>query len=324
MAFFAKLKENLKSVKERWSGGIASLFTGEPFDEFFWSELEERLILGDVGAVLSERIVEEMKREAKKRGVSTKSDLKSIFVSEIAGRLAAVEGMGQPFTVDDPPLVLLMVGVNGSGKTTSAGKLGTQFLRQGRQVILAAADTFRAAATEQLQIWGERAGVRVIAQKPGSDPAAVAFDAWQATRASSADVLIVDTAGRLHAKHNLMEELRKIHKVLEREAGADRIRTVLVLDAVTGQNGVAQASTFHRILPLSAVILSKYDNTAKGGIVLPIACDLKIPIRYIGLGEGIEDLSPFDPVEFAAALMEGDEENREENREKNRSGGDLK
>ncbi|MDR1377117.1 MAG: signal recognition particle-docking protein FtsY [Synergistaceae bacterium] len=307
MAFLAKLKENLKGVKERWSGGIASLFTGEPFDETFWSELEEKLILGDVGVDLSERIVGEMKREAKEKKISTKSDLKNVFVSNIAGRLAAVEGMGQPFTVGDPPLVLLMVGVNGSGKTTSAGKLATHFLSQGRQVILAAADTFRAAATEQLQIWGERAGVRVVSQKPGSDPAAVAFDAWQAARASSSDVLIVDTAGRLHAKHNLMEELRKIYKVLEREAGADHIRTVLVLDAVTGQNGVAQAATFNQIFPLSAVILSKYDNTAKGGIVLPIACDLKIPIRYIGLGEGIEDLSPFDPEEFASALMEREE-----------------
>ena len=304
MAFFANLKENLEGVKKRWSKGIASLFTREPFDEAFWDELEERLILGDVGVDLSERIVDEMKHEAKKRKVSTKSDLKGIFVTNIADRLSAVEGMGRPFSADDPPLVLLMVGVNGSGKTTSAGKLATQFLRQGRQVVLAAADTFRAAATEQLQIWGERAGVRVIAQKPGSDPAAVAFDAWQAVRASSSDVLIVDTAGRLHAKHNLMEELRKIYKVLEREAGAAHIRTVLVLDAVTGQNGVAQAATFNQIFPLSAVILSKYDNTAKGGIVLPIACDLKIPIRYIGLGEGIEDLSPFDPAEFASALMD--------------------
>ena len=304
MAFFTKLKENLKGVKERWSGHLASLFTREPFDEAFWSELEERLILGDVGITLSEDIVGAMKHEAKKRGVSTKSDLKSVFVSHIADRLMSVEGMGQPFTADNPPLVLLMVGVNGSGKTTSAGKLATQFLRQGHHVILAAADTFRAAAIEQLQIWGERAGARVIAQKPGSDPAAVAFDAWQATRASSSDVLIVDTAGRLHAKHNLMEELRKIYKVLEREAGESRIRTVLVLDAVTGQNGIAQAATFNQIFPLSAVILSKYDNTAKGGVVLPIACDLKIPIRYIGLGEGIEDLSPFDPAEFASALME--------------------
>jgi fused signal recognition particle receptor len=311
VAFFAKLKESLKGVKERWSGGIASLFTGEPFDPAFWEELEERLIAGDVGIALSERIVGDMKSEAKKRGVSTKAGLKDVFVSMISDRLSAVEGMGQPFVCASacasaaaPPLVLLMVGVNGSGKTTSAGKLAMQFLRQGKKVVLAAADTFRAAATEQLQIWGERAGVRVVAQKQGSDSAAVAFDAWQAARASSADLLIVDTAGRLHAKHNLMEELQKIYRVLEREAGPDRIRVVLVLDAVTGQNGIAQAMTFNKILPLSAVILAKYDNTAKGGIVLSIACDLKIPIRYIGLGEGMEDLSPFDPREFALALMD--------------------
>ena len=304
MAFFAKLKESLKGVKERWSGGIASLFTSEPFDERFWDELEERLISGDVGLELSERIVGELKLEAKKRGIVTKSDLKDVFVSMISDRLSSVEGMGRPFEIENPPLVLLMVGVNGSGKTTSAGKLATQFLNRGKKVVLAAADTFRAAAVDQLQIWGARAGVRVVAQKQGREPAAVAFDAWQAARASEADVLIVDTAGRLHAKHNLMEELRKIYRVLEREAGADHIRTVLVLDAVMGQNGIAQASTFNQIFPLSAVILSKYDNTAKGGVVLSIASELKIPIRYIGLGEKIEDLSPFDPVEFASALME--------------------
>jgi fused signal recognition particle receptor len=248
-----------------------------------------------------------LRREAKKEGISTKSDLQRVFISSIAARLSAVEGMGQPFAVE-PPLVLLMVGVNGSGKTTSAGKLAMRFSREGRQVVLAAADTFRAAAAEQLQAWGERAGARVVAQKQGSDPAAVAFDAWQATRASSADVLIVDTAGRLHAKHNLMEELKKIYRVLEREAGEGSIKTVLVLDAVMGQNGIAQAVTFNQILPLSAVILTKYDNTAKGGVALSIACDLKIPIRYIGLGEGVEDLSPFDPLEFASALMENDKE----------------
>jgi fused signal recognition particle receptor len=306
VSFFAKLKESLKGVKERWSGGISSLFTGEPFDAAFWEELEERLIAGDVGVELSERIVEDMKNEAKKRGVSTKAELRDIFVSMISDRLSAVEGMGQPFPDSEPPLVLLMVGVNGSGKTTSTGKLATQFLRQGKKVVLAAADTFRAAATEQLQIGGERAGVRVVAQRQGSDSAAVAFDAWQAARASSAEVLSVDTAGRLHAKHNLMEELQKVYRVLEREAGADRLRVVLVLDAVTGQNGIAQAATFNKILPLSAVILAKYDNTAKGGVVLSIACDLKIPIRYIGLGEGVEDLSPFDPLEFALALMQDD------------------
>ncbi|MDR3230025.1 MAG: signal recognition particle-docking protein FtsY [Synergistaceae bacterium] len=305
MAFFAKLREGLKEVRARWSGGIASLFAGASFDDAFWDELEEKLIAGDVGVDLSAALVADLKREVRQRGSITGEELKKVFVSMVAGRLSAIEGMGRAFTVDDPPLILLMVGVNGSGKTTSAGKLAAQFLRQEKKVVMAAADTFRAAATEQLQVWGERAGVRVVAQKQGSDPAAVAFDAWQATKASNADVLIVDTAGRLHAKHNLMEELKKIYRILEREAGADHIRTVLVLDAVMGQNGIAQATTFNRILPLSALILSKYDNTAKGGVVLSIADDLKVPIRYIGLGEGIEDLSPFDPDEFASALMEG-------------------
>jgi fused signal recognition particle receptor len=309
MAFFSKLKEGLKGVKERWSGGVASLFKREPFDGVFWEELEERLIAGDVGVELSDHVVEELRREAKKRGIALKSELKEAFVSAVSGRLLSVEGMGRPFELADPPLVLLMIGVNGSGKTTSAGKLAAQFTACGKKVVLAAADTFRAAAAEQLQIWGERAGARVVAQKPGSDPAAVAFDAWQAVRASGADVLIVDTAGRLHAKHNLMEELQKIHRVLEREAGP-RLKAVLVLDAVTGQNGLAQAATFGGILPLSAVVLTKYESTAKGGVVLPIACDLKIPIRYIGLGEKIEDLSPFDPREFASALLDSEEEGR--------------
>jgi fused signal recognition particle receptor len=262
------------------------------------------LISGDVGVDLSEEIVSELKARAKKDGITTKRDLKPLFVSMISERLSSVDGMGRPFEADSPPLVLLMIGVNGSGKTTSSGKLASQFTSRGKKVVMAAADTFRAAATEQLQLWGERVGVRVVAQKQGSDPAAVAFDAWQAAKASSADVLIVDTAGRLHAKHNLMEELRKIYRVLEREAGAERVQVVLVLDAVTGQNGLAQAETFGGILPLSAVILAKYDNTAKGGIVLSIASDLKVPIRYIGLGEAAEDLSPFDPAVFAAALLE--------------------
>ncbi|GHV44448.1 signal recognition particle receptor FtsY [Synergistales bacterium] len=314
MAFFEKLKESLneslRGVKELWSGGIAALFINEPFDECFWESLEEMLISGDVGVDLSEEIVRDLKTRAKEEGITTKRDLKSVFVSMISERLSSVEGMGQPFEVVSPPLVLLMIGVNGSGKTTSSGKLASQFLAQGKKVVMAAADTFRAAATEQLQLWGERIGVRVVAQKQGSDPAAVAFDAWQAAKASSADVLIVDTAGRLHAKHNLMEELRKIYRVIERESGAERIQVVLVLDAVMGQNGLTQAETFGGILPLSAVILAKYDNTAKGGIVLRIASELKVPIRYIGLGEAVDDLSPFDPAVFAAALLDlgGDEE----------------
>ena len=307
MAFFARLKEGLKGVKERWSSGIASLFSGSSFDDAFWDELEERLIAGDVGLDLSEELVSSLKGQVKARGISSPEELRDVFVEMITAELRAVLGMGEPFSASPTPQVLLMIGVNGSGKTTSAGKLATQFKGQGKSVVMAAADTFRAAAVEQLQIWGERTGVRVVAQGQGSDPAAVAFDAWQAACSSGADMLIVDTAGRLHDKHNLMEELRKIHRVLLREAGPERLQTVLVLDAVLGQNSVAQAETFNSILPLSSIILTKYDNTAKGGVVLSVARRLgsKVPVRYIGLGEGPDDLSPFDPAEFARALMEG-------------------
>ncbi|MCR5346803.1 MAG: signal recognition particle-docking protein FtsY [Fretibacterium sp.] len=306
MAFFARLREGLKGVKERWSGGIARLFAGNAFDDAFWEELEDRLIAGDVGLELSEELVASLKEEAKKQGIASPEELREVFVGKITTELNAVPGMGQPFPLTPAPQVLLMIGVNGSGKTTSAGKLALQYKQQGKSVILAAADTFRAAAVEQLRIWGDRTGVRVVAQGQGSDPAAVAFDAWQAARSVGADLLIVDTAGRLHDKHNLMEELRKIHRVLLREAGEERLQTVLVLDAVLGQNSVSQAETFNAMLPVSSVILTKYDNTAKGGVVLSIARRLSVPVRYIGLGEAPEDLSPFDTAEFAQALMEGE------------------
>ncbi|MBQ6775033.1 MAG: signal recognition particle-docking protein FtsY [Synergistaceae bacterium] len=304
MAFFAKLKESLKGVRERWSGGISKLFSAKTFDAEFWDSLEDQLIAGDTGLDFAEETVEFLKDEAKRRGLKTPAELKNIFTEKITGELNAVAGMGKSFDLSKAPLVLLMIGVNGSGKTTSAGKLATMYKVQGKKVIMAAADTFRAAAVDQLKIWGERSGVRVIAQGQGSDPAAVAFDAWKAAESSRADVVIVDTAGRLHDKHNLMEELKKIHRILLREAGAERLETVLVLDAVLGQNSVAQAETFNNIIPVSSIILTKYDNTAKGGVVISIARKLRVPVRYIGLGEGAEDLNNFDPSEFADALME--------------------
>ncbi|MBR0094093.1 MAG: signal recognition particle-docking protein FtsY [Synergistaceae bacterium] len=304
MAFFAKLKESLKGVRERWSGGISKLFSAKTFDAEFWDSLEDQLIAGDTGLDFAEETVEFLKDEAKRRGLKTPAELKNIFTEKITGELNAVAGMGKSFDLSKAPLVLLMIGVNGSGKTTSAGKLATMYKVQGKKVIMAAADTFRAAAVDQLKIWGERSGVRVIAQGQGSDPAAVAFDAWKAAESSKADVVIVDTAGRLHDKHNLMEELKKIHRILLREAGSERLETVLVLDAVLGQNSVAQAETFNNIIPVSSIILTKYDNTAKGGVVISIARKLRVPVRYIGLGEGAEDLNNFDPSEFADALME--------------------
>ena len=303
MALFAKLREKLKGVREKWSSGISKLFSSGKIDPQFWDDLEEQLITGDTGIDFTEEIIDFLKSEAKSKRIASTQELKDIFTNRIVDELNAVQGMGQEFSLAHKPLVLLMIGVNGSGKTTSAGKLAMMFKRQKKSVILAAADTFRAAAVDQLKIWGERSGVRVIAQGQGSDPAAVAFDAWKAAESSKADVLIVDTAGRLHDKHNLMEELRKIHRILLREAGQDRLETVLVLDAVLGQNSVAQAETFNSIIPVTSIILTKYDNTAKGGVVISIAEKLHVPVRYIGLGEGIDDLNTFSPQDFASALM---------------------
>lgn len=304
MALFSKLRNSLKGVRDKWSGGISKLFSAKNFDSDFWDSLEEQLIAGDTGLDFTEEILDFLKDEAKTKNIKTPSELKNIFVEKIVNELNSVPGMGKSFDLSHKPLILLMIGVNGSGKTTSAGKLATMYKAQGKKVIMAASDTFRAAAVEQLKIWGERSDVRVVAQGQGSDPAAVAFDAWKAAGSSKSDVLIVDTAGRLHDKHNLMEELKKIHRVLLREAGPERLENVLVLDAVLGQNSVAQAETFNNIIPVSSIILTKYDNTAKGGVVLSIARKLKIPVRYIGLGEGAEDLNNFEPDEFADALME--------------------
>ena len=304
MALFAKLKEKLQGVREKWSGGISKLFSSKSFDAEFWENLEEQLISGDTGLDFAEEIIDYLKDEAKDKKIKTPSELKNIFTSKIVNELNSVEGMGKDFDFDKKPLVLLMIGVNGSGKTTSAGKLATMYKKQGKKVVMAAADTFRAAAVEQLKIWGERCGVRVVAQGQGSDPAAVSFDAFKAAESSKSDVVIVDTAGRLHDKHNLMEELKKIHRILLREAGEERLETVLVLDSVLGQNSVAQAETFNSIIPVTSIILTKFDNTAKGGVVISIARKLNVPVRFIGLGEGADDLDNFKPEDFANALME--------------------
>ena len=304
MALFAKLKEKLQGVREKWSGGISKLFSSKSFDAEFWENLEEQLISGDTGLDFAEEIIDFLKNEAKDKKIKTPSELKNIFTSKIVNELNSVEGMGKDFDFDKKPLVLLMIGVNGSGKTTSAGKLATMYKKQGKKVVMAAADTFRAAAVEQLKIWGERCGVRVVAQGQGSDPAAVSFDAFKAAESSKSDVVIVDTAGRLHDKHNLMEELKKIHRILLREAGEERLETVLVLDSVLGQNSVAQAETFNSIIPVTSIILTKFDNTAKGGVVISIARKLNVPVRFIGLGEGADDLDNFKPEDFANALME--------------------
>lgn len=313
MAFIKRLRQGLEGVRKKWSGGLSRLFSGEFLDEPFWENLEETLISGDVGVDLALDLIDSLKTAAEQKNIKAPAGLFQLFQEMLVSRLLDVPLMGEPLVLKSPtPMIILLIGVNGSGKTTTAGKLGSRWTKEGKTVLFAAADTFRAAAADQLKVWGDRAGVRVVAQQQGSDAAAVSFDALQAARSSKADVLVVDTAGRLHSKHNLMEELSKIYRILDKERGDASIEVLLVLDAVMGQNGLAQAETFNKALPLSGVILTKYDNTAKGGIILAIADSLKIPVRYVGLGEGEEDLRPFDAGEFVSALLGDDSHGRRE------------
>ena len=304
MSLFDRLKEKLNGVRARWSRGVARLFGGR-IDENFWEELEDVLIAGDVGIDTTESLLREMRSYYADSHCSG-AELLQHFRSILIQRLQSVPRMGEPLLSGENGLsVILLVGVNGSGKTTTAGKLAWLYKNAGKKVIVAAADTFRAAAIEQLQAWAARSGIRVVAQKQGSDSAAVVYDAVSAAKSSSADVLIVDTAGRLQSKHNLMEELGKIYRIAVREAGEDHIESIIVLDSVIGQNAFRQAELFNEVAHLTGVILAKYDNTAKGGIVLSIADKLALPIRYIGLGESAEDLKLFNAEEFVNALFDG-------------------
>ncbi|MBN1332807.1 MAG: signal recognition particle-docking protein FtsY [Synergistales bacterium] len=297
------ITERLRGVRKSWSGGLLSVFSSSVINEEFWEELEENLISGDVSMEIADELLDSMKALCRRKNIKEPPGLLEEFRHLLVEKLNLVEGMGREIDPHGTPAVVVLVGVNGSGKTTSAGKLASRFADQGKKVIFAASDTFRAAAVEQLKIWGTRTGVRVIAQEQGSDPAAVAFDAISAARSSGADIVIVDTAGRLHSKHNLMEELSKIHKVITREVPEEDLEVLLVLDAVMGQNGFRQAQAFNQALPLTGVILAKYDSTAKGGIILTIAEQLQLPIRYIGLGEGVEDLTSFHTDDFVKALL---------------------
>ncbi len=308
MSFFKNFAEKLRSTGNRWTQSVSNLFSDDPVDGAFWDELEERLILGDVGIETTEGLIAELRRVMIDKRITKKKELKSVFAELLTARLEAVPGMGRPLDVGRPPAVVIMIGVNGSGKTTTCGKLAAQLKAEGKNVIMAAADTFRAAAIEQLKAWGERAGVRVIAQRQDSDPAAVVYDALLAAKASNADVILVDTAGRLHTKSNLMDELSKVIRIIKREIPEGPSEVLIVLDAVTGQNGFTQAETFGKAMPMTGVVLTKFDNTSKGGIVIAIADRLKTPIRYVGLGEGIDDLRLFEPRAFVEALLDSQDD----------------
>ncbi|MDR2779618.1 MAG: signal recognition particle-docking protein FtsY [Synergistaceae bacterium] len=303
MALFGGFVSKFKSVANKWSQGVSNLFSDSPLTDSFWEELESLLFSGDVGVETTEALVSGLRETALERRIAHTGELKGIFAEMLVDCLEEIPGMGRPLDVSEPPSVIVLVGVNGSGKTTTAGKLAAMFMNQGKSVVLAAADTYRAAAIEQLKICGERAGARVIAQTHGSDSAAVVYDAIQSAKASKTDIVIIDTAGRLHTKSNLMEELAKVGRVAGREAPGGIRESLLVLDSVMGQNGFTQAEVFNKAVPLTGVILTKFDNTAKGGIALSIARKLRLPIRYVGLGEGVSDIEPFSSRDFVYALL---------------------
>lgn len=300
MGFFSKIAEGLKKTKNSLSSaldGMLSVFT--KIDDELFEELEEILIMSDISVSTAERICTELKAKVKAARTENPEDIKGMLREIITGMLAD----GQNIKTDTKPSIIVMIGVNGAGKTTTIGKMALRYKKEGKSVILGAADTFRAAAIEQLEVWSERAGVPMIKQKEGSDPAAVVFDTISAAKARGCDLIICDTAGRLHNKKGLMDELNKISRIIDRELpDADR-ETLLVIDATTGQNAMNQAKEFAAAAGITGIVLTKLDGTAKGGMVLSIKEELGIPVKMVGVGEGIDDLIPFSAEEFADGII---------------------
>lgn len=297
MSFFDKLKSGLSKTKKSLFGIFKSF---RKVDEDLLDELEEMLICADVGVSVAEEIMDQLREEIKENKITEAEDVKAYLKSILSNLI----GEGEPLNLDCAPAVILVIGVNGVGKTTSIGKIANSLRKSGKKVVVAAADTFRAAAADQLQTWVERAKVDLVRQNEGSDPAAVVFDAVNAAKKRRADVLIVDTAGRLHNKKNLMDELAKINRILDRELPSASRETLLVLDSTTGQNAVIQAKEFKNAANITGLILTKLDGTAKGGIVFSIRKELGIPVKFIGIGEAIDDMEPFSSTDFVDALFD--------------------
>lgn len=300
MGFFDKLKQGLSKTKSSLMGSINSLLSGSKIDDDFYDELEETLILSDIGAKTAEDIVISLKEKVKQDKIKDTVEVKQALKDIIAEML----GEDSQLDLSTTPSVILVIGVNGAGKTTTIGKLSYQLINQGKKVLVAAADTFRAAAIDQLEVWCERSGADIIKHGEGSDPAAVVFDAMEAAKARNADVVIVDTAGRLHTKKNLMNELAKISKIVHSKAEGCALEVLIALDATTGQNAVNQAREFNEAADITGIILTKLDSTAKGGIVIPISNELKVPVKLVTVGEKIEDIQPFIAKDFVDALFD--------------------
>lgn len=299
--FFSRLKEGLTKTRDSLVAGIDSIFKGfSEIDEDFYEELEEVLIMADIGVATTEKIIENLREKVKEQKIKEIEVCRKLLIDSIKEQMRVDE---TAYDFENEVSVVMMIGVNGVGKTTSVGKLAGQLKDKGKKVVLAAADTFRAAAIEQLTEWANRAGVDIISGQEGGDPASVVFDAINAAKARNADVLICDTAGRLHNKKNLMEELRKINRIIDREFPNVRRETLVVLDGTTGQNALAQAKQFNEVADITGIILTKLDGTAKGGIAIAIQSEMNIPVKYIGIGEKIDDLQKFNADSFVDALF---------------------
>ena len=301
MGFFSKIKEGLKKTKDammRQVEGVIHSFTR--IDEDFLEELEEILIMSDMGAITAEDICNQLRRKIKETGITDPAEVKGLLKEIVADMLREDE----PMKLSTSPSIIFVIGVNGAGKTTTIGKLAANFKAQGKKVLVGAADTFRAAAIEQLEVWTQRSGVEIVKHQEGSDPAAVVYDSIEAAKARHADILLIDTAGRLHNKKNLMDELGKMFRIVNQRAEGCDVETLLVLDATTGQNAVNQAEQFMQAAKITGIVLTKLDGTAKGGIVVAIKNQLGLPVRYVGVGEKIDDLQEFVPEDFVEALFE--------------------
>ena len=308
--FFSRLVAGLTKTRENIVSGMDSIFSGfSAIDEDFYEELEETLIMGDMGIQTTMSVLEELKKAVKEQHIKDPAQCRQVLIDSIRKKMDLGENA---YEFEHRKSVVLVIGVNGVGKTTSIGKLADQLKSDGKRVILAAADTFRAAAIEQLSEWADRAGVDLIAQKEGSDPAAVIYDAIAAAKSRNADVLICDTAGRLHNKKNLMEELRKMNRIIDKEYPEAYRETLVVLDGTTGQNALVQARQFMEAAPITGIILTKLDGTAKGGIAVAIQSELGIPVKYVGVGEKIDDLQKFSSGDFVNALFQSDTRNKGE------------
>lgn len=304
-SFFGKLVAGLQKTRDNIIAGVDSIFSGfSAIDDEFYEEIEETLIMGDLGIQTTMSIVEDLKKKVKENNIKDPAECKQLLMDSIMDQMDLGENA---YEFENRKSVLLIIGVNGVGKTTSVGKLAGQLKDDGKKVIVAAADTFRAAAIEQLTEWARRAGVDIIAQQEGSDPAAVVYDAVAAAKSRHADVLICDTAGRLHNKKNLMEELKKINRIIDKEYPEAHRETLVVLDGTTGQNALVQARQFMEVADITGIILTKLDGTAKGGIAVAIQSELGIPVKYIGVGEKIDDLQKFNAEEFVNALFHAEE-----------------